>query len=71
MRQWKENLLLRFSIVSLVIMLALAVGISMMLTNRLNRDVDLLTDHGAAMMAGEMIEPAAPFSIPQSEGRRQ
>lgn len=64
MKQLKENLLVQFSVVSFVIMLALAVGVSTLLTTRLSHNIDLLKDHGAAMMAGTMIKPTDPFSIP-------
>ena len=35
---------------------------------RLNRNVELLTDHGAAMMAGTMIQEEDSFSIPSIQG---
>ena len=42
----------------------LAVAISLILSARLNTNVDLLRDHGAAMMSGVMIKATDPFSIP-------
>ena len=64
MRHLKENLLVRFSIVSFVILVILAVVISTMLSMRLHRDIGLLKGHGAAMTAGTVIQPTDPFSIP-------
>ena len=64
MRRFKENLLVQFSVASFLIMAILAVVLSMILTSRLNRDMDLLRDHGAAMMSGTMIKPSDPYSIP-------
>ena len=51
MKHLKENLLVQFSVVSFVIMLALAVGVSIILSTRLTRNIELLQAHGAAMAA--------------------
>ena len=64
MRLFKENLLVQFSTVSFVVMLTLAVAISMVLTTKLDNNIEKLKDHGAAMMAGQMIKPTDNFSIP-------
>ena len=64
MRHFNENLLVRFSIVSFVILLVLAVVISTIVSMRLHRNVELLNDHGAAMRAGTVIQPTDAFSIP-------
>ena len=64
MRLFKENLLVQFSTVSFVVMLALAVAISMVITTKLDNNIGKLKDHGAAMMAGQMIKPTDNFSIP-------
>ena len=45
-------------------MATLAVTISMVLTNRIERNIDLLEVHGATVMAGGMIKEEDPFSIP-------
>ncbi len=45
-------------------MVALAVVVSVILSTRLNRNVELLEDPGAAMMAGTMIKEEDSFSIP-------
>ena len=50
--------------VSFVIMVILAMIISLVLMEVLNRNVDLLQEHSAALQAGERIDPADPYSIP-------
>ena len=60
----RHDMLVQFSITSFLIMVALAVVISVILSARLSRNVELLEDHGAAMMAGTMINDEDPFSIP-------
>ena len=52
---FKNGLLIEFSVTSFLIMAALAVVISLVLTNRLDRNVDLLEIHGATMMAHQTI----------------
>lgn len=64
MRLLKENLLARFSVASLAIMLGLAVLISTMVSSRLEHNLEHLREYGAAMMAGNMIKPADHISIP-------
>ena len=64
MKRLRVNLLVQFSIASLFVVATLAVVISLMLTARLDRNVELLEQHGAAMMKGNMIKPGDPFSIP-------
>ena len=64
MRLLRENLLVQFSVASLVIMVALAVVISVMISSRLEHNLGHLEDHGAAMMSGGMIDPADHISIP-------
>ena len=64
MKKMKGNLLVQFSVISFVTMAILAVAIGGILTTRLERNVGLLKDHGAAMMSGQMIKPADTFSIP-------
>lgn len=64
MRNFRGNLLVQFSVISFVIMAILAAAIGTILTTRLDRNVELLKDHGTAMMSGKMIQPADPFSIP-------
>ena len=63
MRLLRENLLVQFSAVSFVVMVALAVVISAVLTTKLGQNIDNLKEHGAAMMAGQMIKPTDEFSI--------
>ena len=64
MKRFKENLLLHFSLLSVVFLAAISTGLAAMLTNRLERVIGLLRDHGAAMMSGTMIKPSDPYSIP-------
>jgi len=59
----RNNLLIQFSVASFLIMVTLALVISVILSTRLNRNVELLEDHGAAMMAGTMINEEDLFSI--------
>ena len=49
-------------------MFALAVAIAVILTSRLDRNVELLGDHGAAMMAGTNINEEDSFPIPSLRG---
>ena len=64
MSKLSSNLLIQFSVASFVIMAVLAVALAAILTTRLNRNVDLLKEHGAAMMSGTMIMPSDQYSIP-------
>ena len=64
MNVFRENMLVQFSVLSFFVMLFLAVSISFVLSHRLDNNIELLEVHGATMMAGKMIMPADPFSIP-------
>ena len=64
MRLLRENLLVQFSVASFVIMVALAVVISMMISSRLEHNLGHLGEHGVAMMSGGMIDPSDHISIP-------
>ena len=64
MKYFTGNLLSQFSIASFVIVASLAVLLSLLLSQRLSRDIGLLTEHGAAMMAGTMIRDTDRYSIP-------
>ena len=59
-----RNQLIQFTIVSFVIMLILAVGISALISVRLNHDIELLRAHGTAMMEGTL-QSDDPHSIPK------
>ena len=63
MTRFRDNLLIDFSVISFVLIVSIAVAISMILTSRINHDIDLLQDHQAALNAGTL-EPTDPFSIP-------
>ena len=52
MRHLKENLLVQFSVVSLVIILALAAGIETLLSTQLGHQIEDMEAHNALMMAG-------------------
>ena len=54
------NLFVEFATVSLLAMVVLAILLSTVLTSRLSRNVELLEDHGSAMMSCTMITPEAP-----------
>ena len=59
-----ENLLVQFSVLSLVIMTILGIVISVILTTRLNRDFELLKEQAAAIEE-RGLEPPVGLSIPQ------
>ncbi len=62
--QLRNNLVIQFSTASLLIMMLLAAGLSLMLDARLDTVLQLLRLHGAEMMSGTMIKDADPYSIP-------
>ena len=62
--KFRENLLMQFSVISFVVLAAVAVSISTILVARLNRDVDLLKDHRAAVVSGRTVADTDPYSIP-------
>ena len=64
LKLFRDDLLVQFSVVSFVIMVSLAIGIGVLLHWRLDDNITLLREHGAAMMAGAMIKESDPFSIP-------
>ena len=53
MLKFKNNLLAQFSVVTFVIMVIMALVISIVLIEALNRNVDLMKEHEAAVAAGE------------------
>lgn len=59
----RSNLLVQFSAISFVLLVAIAVAISMVLTTTLSRDIDLLRVHGKAMTSGIAIEDTDDHSI--------
>lgn len=63
MMQFRENLLLKFSVVSFGIILILAVSLMTVITWNLNENIALLHAHGQAMI-NSSLEPSDPFSIP-------
>lgn len=63
MANFKSNLLAQFSVVTFVIMVILALVISMVLIETLNRNVGLMKEHNVALLAGETIDPSDPISI--------
>ena len=69
MRRYKDNLLVQFSVVSLVIMVILALIVSFVLIEVLNRDIDLLIQHRETLQAGKAIKDTDPFSISNLQSR--
>ncbi|MFQ5794604.1 MAG: PAS domain S-box protein [Candidatus Bipolaricaulia bacterium] len=64
MKRLTENLVVQFSVISFVIILALALAIILIFfSTSLNRNIELLRDHSDAMVAGTL-KPADPYSIP-------
>ena len=63
MKLLKENLLVQFSPTSFAIIVVIALAISFALSTQLGWNIELLTEHGKAMMTGTMIEASAPYSI--------
>ena len=61
--QLRNNLVVQFSLTSIVVMIAVAIFLSTMLSTRLSHNVELIEQHGQAMMSGAMIDPSEPFSI--------
>ena len=64
MKAFQSNLLVRFSVVSFVIILAIAMVIGSLLTDKLNEEIDMLYEHGHAMMQGMPMDAGDPYSIP-------
>ena len=67
MREITVTIYMQICILSLVIMVILAVFITGINTARLNRNIELLGDHGTAMRAGTEIKSSDPFSIPSMQ----
>ena len=64
MIHFRDNLLFQFSVLSFMVMVAMAIIISSFLTNRLNRDVGLLNAYSSAVEAGIAINDTDDFAIP-------
>lgn len=60
---FRDNLLIQFSVVSFVVMVILALVVSFVFVEVLNRNINLLVDHSKALEAGELIDDTDPFSI--------
>ena len=63
-RLLKDDVMVQFTVTGLVLIVLLAGLTSAVLSSRLDRQSDLLVQHGAAMMAGAPIKDADRFSIP-------
>ncbi len=63
MNALRENLLIQFAAISVIVMVIFALGISGVLTQRLNRHIGLIAEHSEAASAGTVIETSAPYSI--------
>ena len=64
MKHLKDNLLLQFSFASSLVIGMLAITLLVVITTQLDRNVEHLREHGAAMMAGTMMKDTDPYSIP-------
>ena len=64
MKTLQSYLLVRFSVVSFVIIFVIALVIGFILTDKLNTEIELLNDHGNAMTQGMPMEMSDPYSIP-------
>ncbi len=60
---FRDNLLAQFSVVTFVIMVILALIISIVMIEILNRNIELLGDYNDALIAGEPISEEDPFSV--------
>ena len=67
MRELTVTIYMQICVLTLVIMVILAVAISVIISTRLNDNIGLLKDHGAAMMEATEIDPGDPFSIPSMQ----
>ena len=68
MKVLRDNLVAQFAVVSFAMMAILAVSLTMMLHTRLDHDIELLRNHGAAMIAGTIIKDTDPISIASITG---
>ena len=64
MRFLKQNLLIQSSVLTAAMMMIVAVIVSSVLDQRLNHNLDLLTDYGHAMMTGVDIKATDQLGIP-------
>ena len=63
MKNFKDNLLVQFSVVAFVIMVILAMIVAFVLIAALNRNIELTRDHLVALESGEAIGPDDPLSL--------
>ncbi len=63
MKNFKDNLLVQFSVVTFVIMVILAMIVAFVLIAALNRNIELTRDHLVALESGEAIGPDDPLSL--------
>ena len=61
--RFRLTVLLQLVVFSFVIMVLLAMLIGGIITSKLNRNIDLLGRHDAAMMGDKDIKPSEPYSI--------
>ena len=64
MREFRVTVFIQICVLIAVAMIVLSVTISGIISARLNRNIELLQEHGAVMRSGTEIEPSDPFSIP-------
>ena len=54
-KSFEGNLIVRFSVVSFILVFILSVVFMFVLTKQLDRNIELLKDHGVAEMSGTII----------------
>ena len=68
MKVLRENLVAQFAVISFATMAILAGSLAILLHGGLSRNIELLRNHGAAMIAGTIIEDTDPMSIARITG---
>lgn len=63
MRQLGTNPIVQLAAVSVAVMAVLAVAVSVALTARLDRNIELLNEYDGAAASGTTVRPEEPFSI--------
>ena len=64
MKSFQSNLMVRFSVVSFLIIFVIALAVGSLLANRLNGEIDLLKQHQDTMMHGKQMEMSVHSSLP-------
>ena len=64
MKSFQSNLMVRFSVVSFLIIFVIALAVGSLLANRLNGEIDLLKHHQDTMLQGKQMEMSVHSSLP-------